>query len=89
VKEDSELNQLQGYTPGKHQMITISDDQEGARQIDELYEMRNSQQRILASQDHGDDDGQGQARQRLERQLMIEESDIYPPTTRPYEQNIQ
>jgi len=66
VKEDSELNQLQGYTPGKHQMITISDDQEGARQIDELYEMRNSQQRILASQDLGDGDGQGQARQRLE-----------------------
>jgi len=51
VKEDSELNQLQGYTPGKHQMTTISDDQEGARRIDELYEMRNSQQRILASQE--------------------------------------
>ena len=96
MKEDSELNKLQGYTPGKHQMITISDDQEGARRIDELYEMRNSQhsiqQRILAAQDHGDGDGQGQARQRLEQQLLIEESyksDIYPPTTRPYEQNIQ
>ena len=56
------------------------------------------QQRILAAQDLGDGDvdegGQGQARQRLEQQLdpnklVIEESDIYPPTTRPYEQNIQ
>ena len=70
-------------------MITISDDQEGARRIDELYEMRNSQQRILAAQDLGDGGGHGQARQRLEQQLMVEESDIYPPTTRPYEQNRQ
>ena len=62
MKEDSELNQLQGYTPGKYQMITISDDQEGARRIDELYEMRNSQQRLLASGDLSDDGGQGQAR---------------------------
>jgi hypothetical protein len=52
------------------------------------------QQRILAAQDLGGGDGQGQARQRLEQQLdpnklLIEESDIYPPTTRPHEQNIQ
>lgn len=82
IAQDSELQQLQNFSPGGQQLQTITDPDERERQyqkIDELYEFRNSIQY----------EEQEKERQKEERAQGLEArpSDIYPPKPLHYNPN--
>jgi len=82
IAQDSELQQLQNFSPGGQQLQTITDPEERERQyqkIDELYEFRNSIQ-------YEEQEKKRQNKQEVSG-LEARQSDIYPPKPLHYNPN--